>query len=74
MDRSILDTLQRILAERNVAAADLRRDLLACLDRAPVDDPDATELGFLLEKMDLPAALEAFQQTLAEIRDRDPRR
>jgi hypothetical protein len=74
MDRSILDTLQRILAERSRAPEALRNDLLACIDRAPVDDPDATELGFLLEKLDLPAALDAFQETLTQIRAREPRR
>jgi hypothetical protein len=74
MDRSILDTLQRILAERSRAPTALRDDLLACLDRAPADDPDATELGFLLEKLDLPAALDEVQRTLAQIRAREPHR
>jgi hypothetical protein len=71
MDRSIIDSLQRVLGRRNVAPEDLRNDLWACLDLAPGDDDDALDLRFLLEKMELPAALDEFQRVLSQIRNRE---
>ena len=73
MDRSIIDSLQRVLGRKNAAPEDIRSDLYACLDLAPVDDDDALDLRFLLEKMELPAVLDEFQRALSQIRERDPR-
>ncbi len=73
MDRSIIDSLQRVLARR-AAPEDIRNDLWACLDLAPVGDEDALDLRFVLEKMELPAALDEFQRTLSQICARDPHR
>ncbi len=73
MDRSIIDALQHVLARRSVAPEDLRNDLRACLDLAPADDDDANELRFILEKMDLPAALDELQVALSQIRARELR-
>jgi hypothetical protein len=74
MDRSIIDSLQRVLDRKDAAPEDLRDDLWACLDLAPVGDEDALDLRFLLEKMELPAALDEVQRVLSQIRHREPRR
>jgi hypothetical protein len=74
MEQSIIDSLQRVLGRKNAAPEDIRSDLRACLDLAPVGDEDALDLRFLLEKMELPAALDEFQRALSQIRDREPRR
>lgn len=74
MDRSIIDTVQRILAERRGAPEEIRDDLLARLDLAHADDADANDLRFILEKMDMPAALDEFQMALSQIRARELRR
>jgi hypothetical protein len=72
MDRSIIDNLQRVLA-KSAAPEDIRNDLWAHLDLAPVSDEDALDLRFVLEKMELPAALDEFQRILSQIRAREPR-
>jgi hypothetical protein len=74
MDRAIIDTLQEILAGRIVGPEEVRNGLLACLDLATADDADAKELRFVLEKMDMPGALDEFKLTLAEIRSSRLRR
>jgi hypothetical protein len=70
MDRSMIDSLQRVLA-RTAAPEDIRIDLWACLDLAPIGDEDALDLLFILEKMELPAALDEFQRTLSRIGARE---
>lgn len=72
MDRSIIDSLQRVLA-KSAAPEDIRNDLWAYLDLVPDGDEDALDLRFVLEKMELPAALDEFRQILSQIRARDPR-
>lgn len=67
MNGPTLATLQQLLADRKLGPEELRNDLLTCLDLTPEDDADANELRYLLEKMDLPAALDELQRTLAEI-------
>jgi hypothetical protein len=74
MDRSIIDSLQRVLGRKDAAPEDIRSDLWACLDLAPNGDEDALDLRFLLERMGLPAALDEFQRALSQIRDREPGR
>ncbi len=74
MDRSIIDSLERVLASSSSSSSsgseDIRSSLWACLDHAPPGDEDAIDLRFVLEKLDLPAALEEFRRLLAEIRAR----
>jgi hypothetical protein len=67
MDRSIIDSLQRVLTRRDATPEDIRNDLWACLDLVSADDADALDLRFLLEKMELPAALDEFHRTLCQI-------
>ena len=74
MDRSIIDSLQRVLSRDIAAPEDIRHDLWSCLDLAPVGDEDALDLAFILEKMELPAALDEFQRTLSQICARKPPR
>ncbi len=69
MDRSIIDSLERVLASSSSSSEpeDIRSGLWACLDHAPPGDEDALDLRFVLEKLDLPAALEEFRRLLSEI-------
>jgi hypothetical protein len=44
------------------------------LDLTPAGDEDALDLRFILEKMDLPTALDELQRTLSQIGAREPSR
>lgn len=68
MDRSIIDSLERVLASSSTSGPDdIRSALWACLDDAPPGDEDALDLRFVLEKLDLPEALDEFRRLLAAI-------
>jgi hypothetical protein len=73
MDQAILDSLQQTLVKQGVTPHDVRNELWSHLDRAPLSDEDAIDLLLILEKMELPAALEEFQRTLSQILGRKPR-
>ena len=73
MDRAVIDSLQRVLARRSASPEDLRNDLWACLDLVSDPDEDALDLRFILEKMELPSALDEFQRILSQIRALEPR-
>jgi len=73
MNRSLIDNLHRVLAKRNVDPEAIRNDLWDCLDLAAGDDEDANDLRYVLEKVDMPAALDEFEQALAQIQARQPR-
>jgi hypothetical protein len=72
MDRFLIDNLHRVLARRNMAPEAIRNDLWDYLDLADGDDEDANDLRFVLEKVDMPAALDEFEQALGQIRAREP--
>jgi hypothetical protein len=74
MNQPIIETLQSVLVGKIVGPEQIRNGLLACLDLAPADDADANELRFVLEKMDMPAALNEFKLAISEIQNRRPGR
>jgi hypothetical protein len=66
MDRATLENLQRAL-DRKAAPRDIRNDLWSYLDKAERGDEDSIDLALILEKMELPEALEEFRRLLTKI-------